>query len=85
MPYADPNFFEYLNQLNCQDITLMAISEGSIVFPKIPLIVVEGPLAICQILETGLLNLVNFASLVTTNAARFRLVSINIFRFIKIF
>ncbi|KAF7640034.1 Nicotinate phosphoribosyltransferase [Meloidogyne graminicola] len=73
MPYADPNFFEYLNQLNCQDITLMAISEGSIVFPKIPLIVVEGPLAICQILETGLLNLVNFASLVTTNAARFRL------------
>lgn len=73
LSYADKNFFEYLRQFNCENIILMAIPEGSIVFPKIPLIIVEGPLAVCQMLETTLLNLVNFASLVTTNAARFRL------------
>ena len=75
LSYADKNFFEYLRQFNCENIILMAIPEGSIVFPKIPLIIVEGPLAVCQMLETTLLNLVNFASLVTTNAARFRLVN----------
>uniref|UniRef100_A0A915LFX6 Nicotinate phosphoribosyltransferase n=1 Tax=Meloidogyne javanica TaxID=6303 RepID=A0A915LFX6_MELJA len=73
LSYADKNFFEYLRQFNCENIILLAIPEGSIVFPKIPLIIVEGPLAVCQMLETTLLNLVNFASLVTTNAARFRL------------
>jgi nicotinate phosphoribosyltransferase len=75
MPYAEPDFFDYLKQFNCKDITLQAIPEGTVVFPKLPLIIVEGPLAVCQFLETTLLNLVNFASLVTTNAARFRLVS----------
>jgi nicotinate phosphoribosyltransferase len=77
LPNAEPDFFTYLDkQFNCSKIKLQSIPEGTVVFPKVPLIIVEGPLAICQYLETPLLNLVNYASLVTTNAARFRLVNI---------
>lgn len=41
-------------------------------FPRIPLLRIEGNLAVGQLLETPLLNLLNYASLITTNATRFK-------------
>ncbi|XP_077299018.1 nicotinate phosphoribosyltransferase isoform X3 [Arctopsyche grandis] len=71
----EPEFFTYLKQLTCKDVTVSAIEEGSVAFPRVPLLRVEGPLIITQILETTLLTLVNYASLVATNAARYRMVA----------
>lgn len=72
-PCTEEEFFEYLRKLDTSDIVVHAVDEGVVVFPKVPLMRVEGPLLIAQLLETTILNLINYASLVATNAARFRL------------
>lgn len=51
-------------------ITMRAIPEGRVVHPHEPLTIVEGPLAMAQILETPLLNHLNFQTLIATKAAR---------------
>ncbi|XP_062524710.1 nicotinate phosphoribosyltransferase isoform X2 [Bombyx mori] len=71
----EPEFYLYLKELTCKDIIVSAIEEGSVVFPRVPLLRVEGPLIVAQLLETTLLTLVNFASLMATNAARYRMVA----------
>ena len=53
-------------------ISLWSIPEGRVVHPDEPLTIVRGPLALAQILETSLLNHVNFQTLIATKAARIR-------------
>lgn len=48
------------------------MNEGSLVFPKEPLMQVQGPLSLLLILESPLISLTNFPTLVATNAARMR-------------
>lgn len=55
---------------NFDGITLRAIPEGRVVHPNVPLTVVQGPLAMAQILETPLLNQLNYQTLIATKAAR---------------
>lgn len=70
---CDPEFFDWLKSVDCSNIKVYAIAEGSLAFPREPLLRIEGPLAVVQMLETTSLNLINYACLLTTNATRFRL------------
>ncbi|TCL64777.1 nicotinate phosphoribosyltransferase [Hydrogenispora ethanolica] len=65
----EPEFLEYLAHFK-PDFDLWAVPEGSVVFPNEPLIRVEGPLGFLQLLETILLNSLNYPTLVATKAAR---------------
>lgn len=63
---------DFLNYLKDFKFTcdIDAMPEGTVVFPYEPLLRVSGPLIQCQFLETALLNLINFPSLIATKAAR---------------
>lgn len=59
--YVEAEFFDYLRNMNMDGLKVYAIREGSLVFPRIPLMRIEGSLPIVQLLETTLLVLINFA------------------------
>jgi len=65
------DFLAWLQKTSTFDgITMRAIPEGRVVHPNVPLTVVQGPLAMAQILETSLLNHLNYPTLIATKAAR---------------
>ncbi|KAK6490416.1 nicotinate phosphoribosyltransferase isoform X3 [Huso huso] len=70
---TEEGFFRYLLTMDASGVSVCSFPEGSVVFNRVPLMEVNGPLAVVQLLETSLLCLVNYASLVSSNAARLRL------------
>ncbi len=68
-PLLAPHFLRFLDDL-VLSIDLDAVPEGTVVFPHEPLLRVRGPLAQCQLLETGLLTILNFQTLIATKASR---------------
>jgi nicotinate phosphoribosyltransferase len=68
-PLFEAPFFDYLAKLHFS-CDIDAIPEGTVVFPQEPLLRIQGPIIECQILETALLNIINFQTLIATKAAR---------------
>ncbi|MEW6252723.1 MAG: nicotinate phosphoribosyltransferase [Planctomycetota bacterium] len=73
-PLFEPGFLAFLREFRCEDprfaCDIDAVPEGTVVFPHEPLVRVRGPLLTCQLLETPLLNCMNFQTLIATKAAR---------------
>lgn len=65
----DPAFLEQLADYHLS-VDIDAVPEGTVVFPHEPLVRVTGPITDCQLIETALLNCVNFETLIATKAAR---------------
>jgi nicotinate phosphoribosyltransferase len=68
-PLFDTPFLDYLHHLDFK-LDIDAIPEGTVVFAGEPLVRVKGPMLQAQIVETTLLNVINFQTLIATKAAR---------------
>jgi nicotinate phosphoribosyltransferase len=62
-------FLDYLLKMKLR-VTVHAAQEGAVVFAGEPLLRIRGPLVQCQILETPILNAINFQTLIATKASR---------------
>jgi nicotinate phosphoribosyltransferase len=68
-PLFEPGFMDFLREERFE-VDIEGVPEGTVVFPQEPLLRVTGPIVPVQILETALLNIVNFETLIATKAAR---------------
>ena len=69
----DEKFLSWLKEEgDYSKVSIRAIPEGRVVHPNLPLTIVRGPLAIVQILETALLNQLNYQTLIATKASRIK-------------
>ncbi|MBD3949760.1 nicotinate phosphoribosyltransferase [Tuanshanicoccus lijuaniae] len=64
-------FLNYLSDFKFT-CSVRSLVEGELCFANEPLIQVEGPLGQCQLVETALLNILNYQTLVATKASRIR-------------
>jgi len=65
----DDDFLSYLSQLKFTG-EIYAVEEGRVVFPHEPLVRIKAPIIQGQIIETALLNIVNFQTLIATKTSR---------------
>lgn len=65
----EKDFLDYLRDFRFTG-DIYAIPEGTVVFPREPLIKVIAPIMQAQLMETAILNLINHQSLIATKAAR---------------
>ena len=63
------DFLDYLKDFKFTG-DIYAIPEGSVIFPREPLIKVIAPIMQAQLIETAILNIINHQSLIATKAAR---------------
>lgn len=67
-------FLQYLSGFRFSG-SIDSVSEGEIIFPNEPVIQVEGNIIECQLIESLLLNIINFQSLIATKAFRIKQVA----------
>src|SRR5699024_2210794 len=65
----EEEFLEYLRNWKFRG-TIRSMREGEIAFAEEPLMQVEGPILDCQIIETALLNVINYQTLIATKASK---------------
>ena len=65
----DESFLDYLGDFKFTG-DIYAIPEGTVIFPREPLVKVIAPIMEAQLVETALLNIINHQSLIATKAAR---------------
>ena len=70
------DYLKFLKNLRLE-LDVYAPSEGNLVFPYEPSLRVSGPILQCQLVETLLLNCINFQTLAATKAARIKLAAKN--------
>ncbi len=68
-PLFPQGFLDYLGAMRWS-CAVDAVAEGSLVFPHEPLVRVRGPILAAQLVETPLLTILNFQTLIATKAAR---------------
>ncbi|MFS0864345.1 nicotinate phosphoribosyltransferase [Fredinandcohnia sp. 179-A 10B2 NHS] len=68
--YQD-DFLEYLKELRFTG-TVRSMREGELVFANEPLIRIEGPIVEVQLVETPILNIINYQTLIATKASRIK-------------
>ncbi|GAA5334693.1 MULTISPECIES: nicotinate phosphoribosyltransferase [Thermus] len=72
-PLFAEDYLRYLKEMGgFSGLTVRALPEGRVAHPQVPLLSVEGPLLQAQLLETALLNRINYETLIATKASRVR-------------